>query len=814
MRIDFALFGERNGAHELLSTTLLDSSLARAIRGKTDKPSYVPPGFELSPSIFGFSNGSNYILGRTFSDPGASRGGMVATVALFVNLGEISRCDNLDSIFSLLPSSKPPSCPDPLEVTLENTEEPRSQVGVSRPLLEALIASGMTRPVAWIGVGFDEELGPLWRSLWPNLRRNFGFRQAFDPQDLSVDQPTIVLVPESVRSRWSDFPLVQKNSVALVTVAGDALLNVGAGRDVRELLAKLDIKEPKIRDLIALANVADNFREKAPAVDQLRSALHIVGRLCPNPSAGKDVKSKILAKISSVIPHVIEVAEIKAFRNVDLRPYADPAPLMAAVSIWTSEHLLDDRTGFVASVFDHGSTISPALRAGAIRALRSSDRRRMQDALQLWLVNHGASRLDLLELSLDADLSDAELARFRWDFAKCEVDELLSSNRLAQKPLATIAIAAASLPLKEALVVLQLWEAKVDDPRLQSFLNYVERKVYYRSCLEEHFPCALAAACILADSAVIEHEQPVDTYGAEALALAITAGLDSLEVPEDALKMAATASLEIGSSVMTTRVLWRALTERNISILNQSDRATYWSRIPDPYRVALLNQTAAEWVQALENGNAEGPPENALSDAVWTRVRRGGVSMPSLLWLFKELPGLNEQTFTAAVLNRDRGSTLDRFSAEVLGDIVEQRRWRQAAEQLLSEAWHDAELRPAVSLCSSQLGRLQRLRVRFLLPSANHTPSIDELWDATEELALELYQWGPGDHNVWERAGGDPSLMKSASTGSESWHHVLSSARNGGGDVDLRSLLNAMTREFWNNDVLQKLLEYAKHVDR
>lgn len=814
MRVDFAHFGERNGAHELLSTTLSDVSLARAVRGKTDKPSYVPPGFELNQSIFGFSSGPNYVLGRTFPDPGASRGGMVATVALFVDLGEICSCNDLDSIVCLLPSSKPPGCPDPLEVALEDTEEPRSQVEASRPLLEALIASGMTKPIAWIGLGFDEELGPLWRSLWPSLRRNFSFRQAFDPQDLSVDQPAVVLVPEAVRSRWSDFPSVQKNSVALSTVAGDALLNVGAGRDVRELLSKLDIKEPKIRDLTALANVADTLRERTPAVDQLRSALHTVGRLCPDSSAGQEFKSEILTKTSSAIPHEKEAAEIKAFRNVDLRPYADPSQLNAALSTWASEHLLDDETGFITAAFDGRSTISSTLRAGAVRALRSSDRRRTQGALQLWLLNYGASRLDLLELSLDAALSDAELAQLRWNFPRGEADELISSNRLLKKPLATIAIAAASLPLKEALVALQLWEAKVDDPRLQRFLHHVDRKAYYRKCLEQRFPCALAAACILFDSAVIEHEQSVDAYGAEALALAMTAGLDSRELPEDALRAAAAVSIVSESTVASTSVLWRALIERTISILDQPDRAAYWNKIPDPYRAALLNQTAAEWVQAVENGTAKGPLEDPLLNAVWTRVQRGGVAIASLLFVFKELPGLNEQTFIAAVLNRNRSSPLDRFSAEVLGDIVEQRRWRQAAERLFSEAWQDAGFRPAVSRCSGQLGRLQRLRVRFLLPSADHTPSIDELWDATEELALELYQWGPGEHNVWERAGGDPSLIKIASTGSESWHYVLSFARNGGGDVDLRSLLHAMTREFWNNDVLQKLSEYSKHVER
>ena len=190
------------------------------------------------------------------------------------------------------------------------------------------------------------------------------------------------------------------------------------------------------------------------------------------------------------------------------------------------------------------------------------------------------------------------------------------------------------------------------------------------------------------------------------------------------------------------------------------------------------------------------------------------MAIASLLVISTELPGLDEQTLIAAVLNRNRGSMLDRFSAEVLGDIIEQHRWRQAAERVLSEAWHDADLRPTIARCSGQLGRLQRLRVRFLLPSTDHTPSFDELWSATEELALELYQWGPGEHNIWERAGGDPSLIKVASTGSEAWHSVLSFARNGGGDVDLRSLLNAMTREYLNNDVLRKLLEYAKYVER
>jgi hypothetical protein len=154
---------------------------------------------------------------------------------------------------------------------------------------------------------------------------------------------------------------------------------------------------------------------------------------------------------------------------------------------------------------------------------------------------------------------------------------------------------------------------------------------------------------------------------------------------------------------------------------------------------------------------------------------------------------------------------MSRVTAELLGELVLERGWRQAAEGVYGRAEYDEELLPLLGKCYGLLGRLHRLRTKWLVLGNQTAPTDDELWASLEELAVELYTWGPGEHNVWERAGGDTSLIKPAANGSEAWHGVLTYARNGGGGyVSLKTLCEAMLREFYWNDVLQRLYGYAR----
>ena len=60
-----------------------------------------------------------------------------------------------------------------------------------------------------------------------------------------------------------------------------------------------------------------------------------------------------------------------------------------------------------------------------------------------------------------------------------------------------------------------------------------------------------------------------------------------------------------------------------------------------------------------------------------------------------------------------------------------------------------------------------------------------------EVLLPDLYPLGPTDQDIWQRVGGDLSLLKLNGTGKSNWFSALRALRRGGGGrtIDRRSLI-------------------------
>ena len=83
----------------------------------------------------------------------------------------------------------------------------------------------------------------------------------------------------------------------------------------------------------------------------------------------------------------------------------------------------------------------------------------------------------------------------------------------------------------------------------------------------------------------------------------------------------------------------------------------------------------------------------------------------------------------------------------------------------------------------------------------------EDWWNAFTETAVELYPRGPDDMKVWERAGGDGSVIITNVPGREGWQHAIQTLRNGGGGnmITTTALMNQMGTDFPRKDKLTVL---------
>jgi adenosylhomocysteine nucleosidase len=79
-------------------------------------------------------------------------------------------------------------------------------------------------------------------------------------------------------------------------------------------------------------------------------------------------------------------------------------------------------------------------------------------------------------------------------------------------------------------------------------------------------------------------------------------------------------------------------------------------------------------------------------------------------------------------------------------------------------------------------------------------------WKKLEELAVTLYPKGPEDRSIWERAGGDISILTNEDNRKQMWRSALRELRKGGGSVITKlSLISEILKDYPNNNELSAL---------
>ncbi len=82
-------------------------------------------------------------------------------------------------------------------------------------------------------------------------------------------------------------------------------------------------------------------------------------------------------------------------------------------------------------------------------------------------------------------------------------------------------------------------------------------------------------------------------------------------------------------------------------------------------------------------------------------------------------------------------------------------------------------------------------------------------WDELTKLLAELYPIGPGDREIWSRAGGSIAELELRGSGRTSWYAALRLLKQGGGGhtISVEDLLDIIKEDFPQNPVLSRLIE-------
>lgn len=93
------------------------------------------------------------------------------------------------------------------------------------------------------------------------------------------------------------------------------------------------------------------------------------------------------------------------------------------------------------------------------------------------------------------------------------------------------------------------------------------------------------------------------------------------------------------------------------------------------------------------------------------------------------------------------------------------------------------------------------------LTAKEKTPNEDMLWRDLETLVVTLYPHGPGQDEVWSRAGGNIAALTLQASGRGSWHAALRTLRLGGGGASItpKSLIRTVLEDYPANETLKHL---------
>lgn len=328
-----AYYGEVNKGHACITHTIDNPNLISDLITSTDRPDALLPGIELTPYFSGMTLSKYYVFMKTFSDPFATRSGMVFTHVLIINKSDVNVINNIDDIFLHFVDTVPKERMELSAVNVYISEKKDvSNFELQPKFIQETISSflGEVSPILFSGDddSFKLALQQIWN--FPNVefRKKLKFRTSFTPSDIeNKNDLTIVSIQKEFLPKWTDRIVIQSEHNELVKITSHSesfFLGHRKNNPFYLFLTDLNIDQSHIPTYKQLDKVFNNFNsvDELDDADILRQSIRTLSIISPSSRDGEEIKSKFIERLEELIKLEIET-NIKALRNINWSAFND-----------------------------------------------------------------------------------------------------------------------------------------------------------------------------------------------------------------------------------------------------------------------------------------------------------------------------------------------------------------------------------------------------------------------------------------------------------------------------------------------------------
>lgn len=802
--------GNRDGAHGVIKTNL-NLDLAAEIARRTDFPGNLPNevGHASIVSLGCFTLATHLVIYEIGSDEQAKRAGMAASSAVAIewhaaeNLADLKRV--IDTTRALRVSE---TFPNTLEIQPSDADgHPPKCV----PLINRLFSQDVLLP---IDCDQASVLRSLWNSLPFGLLRSMKVRLCFAPNDIANGEGVSVgFVPRALKwvfaaDQWLEDPFQPRGDEKMTDLSVD--IGRGNASDLFTLADDNEVRLSKMVDLDRLERVRRRLKPTASTAERI-GALRFLRSL--KGGSGKTALDLRVVKLISDTAATWSFDDVRTLRNVTLLSDDEEATLATALRSRIVPLIMNleptDCATLLSGAYDE--RCQPWWRGAFLAGLRGNRKRLPENtARAVWIL---AGQKATTAAAVAKDLQRSE-----------QIDETLARSLLYSHEFDIETVFLTAPPshfCKTASRGLLLF-CSLDDTvrRVVAIDDAVTRTAVIRALCEQ---ADGQSVCDLAN-----YDGNVElTLGVAGRLVAEPALLANIDVSVSAAQRAAAVALQRLPSTEDTSV--PAFVDRLLRLLasgmpveqdlNESlgarseanaidmpERQLLWDNLVEPAKTTILKRTANSWLERVGAGELLPSPEPELRELIAhedllpsREAALGNVGLAGWNHLASFESSSAPGSYHARLLSIVGTEVpLDKNDAARMGVIIQERRWSNLASALVSQFHQRKDLGPAWP----SIMPLLNIFDRFWLPSPRFTK--EELDRAMKALLSELYFWGPGDAQVWERAGGDPSEVVSQKPGAEQWADAMRKVASGH-KVSRCDLVREASLDFPHNRSLNQL---------
>lgn len=839
IKVHQAFYGEVNHSHGCLFSTVEDAELKAFLTGFTDRPSAVPAEVVMQPYYSAIVHGKYYVFTLTFPDHTAQRAGMVFTHVLIISIDEIGYVNNLDNLFSYFCTTIPEN-----KTSIQELIIPISTLDVSHAFntFPGYVIQGARElgngklPLSFCGESesFIKLVTSVWVGLPYSFRTKMSFTAGFSTANIDTSKTVIHFqknLEDSLRNSEFvsdiDSTLVEVDSTVekyILTPLSDNQFDVF----IKDL--NVDFKDWSI--LQSCAKSYEGYQNHSQlSNDGLKQLIRQLAKISPNKNDGKSIKADVISEIKQRID-LSKETNLKSLKNLPLDTF-DSAEVVVADSVnsfiekeLNNVHDFNDELMSEVIILSHKEAHANWWHTTIKSALKNSvGGERVTIIQNIWKV------LVRSEDSLPAALSffpeDRKYEHLLIKHMPQNVPQNIAESfaKAIQKRewiLLHAHLIRIYLPPKEALKHQLALEQKLT---LDSFegSKLIAKATTDKDILslametnENFFVTEYSGRSVKKPTLL----NGLDVRNQTWLSIWANALIDTNDLGHGIINLSEKVERILNSIAEGTEVpneiVRQIANSQYADIFELENRADLWKYLSPNIKEIFLEATSNGLVKTISSNGLAGvtiEPELTSyisSDKYMTSLLKTYRSdMNTVLGVYEYIANLKD-SFLANYIKYYPSNLNDVQSAR-LGNLALANRFHISARQIFEKAKHNNSFKVALTKCQSiaDIGFWDRLAWGGLI---GQTVSADSVYSELFRIAVKLYDKGPEDHEIWERAGGEISKLHNHKSREENWRNAISSLRNGGGgkEISVKSLIKEMIEDHPNNTELKEIKKYFK----